>query len=474
MRITLHVGVPSGVTVKVIDTLPNQFTYIPGTFEVNGVSAIPTVTDQQVAYTITDPCYHKIEFEAKVTEAKWEDWMVYDTAKVEWYKCGEIYHEKEITVPFVIEAFEELQKSVIGYFTLTQGENTWIIDPIEYAETATGFYDYYSVSAHTGLEEPYHSFIYLYRDTTTPSDQVSLFIVHDIDGNVYYPGKGYNSGSPNAQCWMNLSGIPSGAYLAQSDDPGEFYFSTASTAKGRWHWWYNTDGGAISGLPTTSSWCITIDPRYWVDVDVWEYYREGDVNINLDMTQPITICHTPVKSVAVMVETKVQFAVEIEITNPFSYPMTDTVISDRFGAELMIDYIIAGGFTYEFEYSDYGTKNAEVEIFKDGLPMDTSDLDKTGVTFGNEPCKFNIFWTGKSHKVHFEWTIGNLGSGDSTSIIIGVSTDTNPAGHQEYTTSGVYELNSGATLKFIDPEQDMQLSAVTDSIYVEVYDVIIF
>ncbi len=41
-------------------------------------------------------------------------------------------------------------------------------------------------------------------------------------------------------------------------------------------------------------------------------------------------------------------------------------------------------------------------------------------------------------------------------------------GKQEYTESGEYELNSGATLKFIDPEQDMQLSAYTDSIHVVV------
>ena len=34
------------------------------------------------------------------------------------------------------------------------------------------------------------------------------------------------------------------------------------------------------------------------------------------------------------------------------------------------------------------------------------------------------------------------------------------------TLSLVTSLNSGATLKFIDSEQDMQLSAVTDHIYV--------
>ncbi|MFX1431445.1 MAG: FG-GAP-like repeat-containing protein [Promethearchaeota archaeon] len=435
VHFTLHVGVPSGVTVRVIDTLPNQFTFIPGTFEVNSISASPTVIGQQISYTITDPCYHKIEFDIKITEAKWEEWMVYNTAEVEWYKGCEMYHEKEITVPFVIEPFEEFQKSVIGYFTLTQDGQTWVIDPIERDESAVDFYDYYSVSAHTGFEEPYHSFVYLYRDTTTP-DEVSLFVVHDIDGNVYYPGKGYNSGSPDAESWMNLSGIPSTAYLAQSDDPGELsYTAGSSTAKGRWHWWYNTDGGAISGLPTSGSWCITIDPLYWKDVDVWAYYREGEDNIDLDMTKPITICYTPPQSLAILVNTEVQFAVEIEVTNPFSYTMENTKITDRFGAEIEID--------------------APFPLY---------------ITHGTA----SYYTKGKSEKVFLTWDIGDLLPGETARLIILVSTDLNPAGHQEYTTSDVYELNSGATLKFIDPEQDMQLSAVTDNIDVEVYDVIIF
>ncbi|MFW9784624.1 MAG: FG-GAP-like repeat-containing protein [Candidatus Heimdallarchaeota archaeon] len=435
VHITLHVGVPSGVTVKVLDTLPNQFTFIPGTFEVNDISASPTVIGQEISYTITDPCYHKIEFDIKITEAKWEEWMVYNLAKVEWYKGCDMYHEKEITKPFVIEPFEELQKSVIGYFTLTQDGQTWVIDPIERDKSAAEFYDYYSVSAHTGLEEPYHSFIYLYRDTTTP-DEVSLFIVHDIDGNVYYPGEGYNSGSPDAQCWMDLSGIPSIAYLAQSDDPGELSYTTGtSTAEGRWHWWYNTDGGAIGGLPTSYSWCITIDPILWVDVDIWAYYCEGDDNIDLDMNQPITICYTPPQSLAFLTNTEVQFAIEVEVTNPFGYTMEDTKITDRFGAEIELDLPIPF-------YITHGT--------------------------------VDHYTKGKSAKVFLTWDIGDLLPGETARLILLVSTDLNPAGHQEYTTSDVYELNSGATLKFIDPEQDMQLSAVTDSIYVEACDIIIF
>jgi PKD repeat protein len=174
-------------------------------------------------------------------------------------------------------------------YTLIQGSNSWTIPAVESTLSPTAFYNYYSASAHTGFELPYQSFVYLYRDIDDPSNEVSLFIVHDIDGDIGPP-----YGSPNAQSRMDLSGIPSGAYLAQSDDPGEFKINhpSAGLAQGRWHWWYNTDGGAIGGLSTTSSWAITIDPIFWDDVNTWAYYYAGGSNINLNMNQSITISYS--------------------------------------------------------------------------------------------------------------------------------------------------------------------------------------
>ncbi|MEE9151510.1 MAG: PKD domain-containing protein [Thermoplasmata archaeon] len=174
-------------------------------------------------------------------------------------------------------------------FTLTQGSDSWTIPAVESTLTPAQFYNYYSASAHTGFEIPYQSFVYLYRDIDDPSNDVSLFIVHDIDGDIGPP-----YGSPNAQSRMDLSGIPSGAYLAQSDDPNEFkvHYPSSGQAQGRWHWWYNTDGGAIGGLTTSSSWAITIDPLLWNDVNTWAYYYAGGSNINLDLNEPITISYS--------------------------------------------------------------------------------------------------------------------------------------------------------------------------------------
>jgi len=185
-------------------------------------------------------------------------------------------------------------------------------------------------------------------------------------------------------------------------------------------------------------------------------------------------------------ETETQWNLIIEVTNPFGYTMTDVVITDRFGAEIEIDE--------PFPYS---------------------------ITHGT----VSYTTKGRSQKVFLTWNIGNLLSSETARLILLVSTDINPGqgdcdydrdvdlndlyllltnygrladecpyadmnedgeidvsdlypvlihyghtglGKQEYSEPGIYELNSGATLKFIDPEQNIQLSAYTDSIYVTV------
>jgi len=136
-------------------------------------------------------------------------------------------------------------------------------------------------------------------------------------------------------------------------------------------------------------------------------------------------------------KTDVQWALEIEVTNSFSYTMTGVVITDRFGAEIELD--------------DYDPLTPEV-------------IDEYEKTLG----EWFFTTSGKSKKVFLTWEIGDLDPGETARLIILVSTDINPSGQQEYTTPDIYELNSGSTLKFIDPIQDVQLSAYTDSIYVTV------
>jgi hypothetical protein len=85
----------------------------------------------------------------------------------------------------------------------------------------------------------------------------------------------------------------------------------------------------------------------------------------------------------------------------------DVVVTDRFGAEIEI-----------------------VEIMR--------------VSHGTATYSVN----GNSEKVTLTWNIGTLPFGERATIKYKISTDLNPAGHQEYTSPGCYELNSGAVLKF--------------------------
>ena len=285
-----NVMVGAGENVTVVDTLPSEFTYINGTFEVNGTSKTPIVEKRNISYTIEDPGDYTIEFDIKVTEAYWEDRNV----------CNEVavYNETDVLI-----------------------------------------------------------------DNTTACFNITAF------------------------------------------------------------------------------------------TDLYKELEEGP--------------ESPV--IGVLAEWKIGMGV----TNNFGYNMTGTKITDRFGGDLKIDSINTTAGNYTFKYTDYTKKRATVNISRDGVLLEPdASLDKDGVTIGTEPYEFHIFWTGKAHKAHFAWTIGDLADGDSADITIGVSTDKNPKGHQEYTEIGDHELNSGATLKFID-DTGMQLSAVTAPIVVEAVEPVV-
>ena len=149
--------------------------------------------------------------------------------------------------------------------------------------------------------------------------------------------------------------------------------------------------------------------------------------------------------------------------------LSNVRVYDRFGAELMIEGICVDTppkedpYDFKFTYTPY-EQDGEVRI--NGVLE--GNLDKDGVTFGSEPFEFYIYWTGNSVKAHFQWNIGSMSETETKIIYVVVSTDTNPAGHQEYTSCGDYWLNSGATLKAIVDSTGKQFSAETDGIQITV------
>jgi len=168
---------------------------------------------------------------------------------------------------------------------------------------------------------------------------------------------------------------------------------------------------------------------------------------------------------------KLVWWIEIKVTAGAA--MEDVVVYDRLGAEFMVEGIYDGAIapltpepplTYTFDYG----KDTLVDTILPGqdVSVDGVDgtVDKDGITFGD----FFIYWTGNSCKIHFQWNIGDMTAGETEVMYLVISTDLNPAGHQEFTSCGTYFLNSGATVKgFVNGRQ---VSAEAAPIPIKVVD----
>ena len=144
--------------------------------------------------------------------------------------------------------------------------------------------------------------------------------------------------------------------------------------------------------------------------------------------------------------------------------LSNVIVYDRLGAELMIEGISIDTpketpYDYNFTYMDYEWNG---EVYINDAPE--GNLNKEGVTFDG----FHIYWTGKSVKAHFQWNAGPIIEGETKTIFVTVSTDTNPADWQEYTSCGWYDLNSGATVKAILERTGKQYSDESGSIQIYV------
>jgi hypothetical protein len=163
----------------------------------------------------------------------------------------------------------------------------------------------------------------------------------------------------------------------------------------------------------------------------------------------------------------------INITVHAETDLENVAVYDRLGGEFMINGIcldvpiqpsdlpdytpgptvppeVNGEFSFSFWYDTvkYGNpvRDGNVVVAGPGYTNpQTGTVNADGVTFG----EFYIYWTGNSCKAHFQWNIGPMDEGDTRTIYLVISTDLNPAGHQEFTSTGITYLNSGATLKVL-------------------------
>lgn len=130
----------------------------------------------------------------------------------------------------------------------------------------------------------------------------------------------------------------------------------------------------------------------------------------------------------VEIATVVTFTMEITVTNDTGVDLTDVLVHDRLGGELHLDSTVS------------------------------------------PPGTVVTTWTrGKTEKWFIDWTIASLPDGGSETLTIVASLDKNPGGHQEYSSPGVYDLNSGATIvSAVIDEVVVKFDIQTDPIQVEV------
>lgn len=149
-------------------------------------------------------------------------------------------------------------------------------------KSAKSFYDYYSASSHTGLEKVGESRIYLYADSTTGT--LSLVTTHGIDFDTT------REVQPQSQVSFDITGLPAGVTVQVSDDtPQEFSMAGPGTARGRWNFDRNSDGGVLGPLPFPGAWKITVTPTFIKGLTTWGFVKDDGVRLPLAMSEPITI-----------------------------------------------------------------------------------------------------------------------------------------------------------------------------------------
>jgi cysteine-rich repeat protein len=174
----------------------------------------------------------------------------------------------------------------IPAFLLTQGELSRGILPVGRSMHIAVFYDYQSASSHTGFEAVGESRLYLYRDLV--SGVLSLVTHHGID----IDASGLDQ--PKSEVVQSFLNLPPDSFVAISDDTdGELSKDSPTSARGNWKFHHNTDGGALSGLPSPGSWSIDIVPEFDEGIGSWAYVdTAGDV-VSLETTATANITAFP-------------------------------------------------------------------------------------------------------------------------------------------------------------------------------------
>jgi cysteine-rich repeat protein len=162
-------------------------------------------------------------------------------------------------------------------FLLLQGALSRPVTPVGRLASVAAFYDYGSASAHTGFEESRASRLFLYRDLG-PGGQLGLVTIHGIDEDAT------GQVQPKSKARQDFFGLPGGTFVAVSDDNlDELTMPEPGVARGDWVFNGNTDGGALSGLPSPGAFVIDVVPGFVTGIDAWGYVDGAGEIVALDL-----------------------------------------------------------------------------------------------------------------------------------------------------------------------------------------------
>jgi cysteine-rich repeat protein len=154
--------------------------------------------------------------------------------------------------------------------------------PVREETTAPLFYNYFSVSGHTGLEAVLTSRLFMYLDGTTA--QLSLFMIHGIDETTT------GQFQPTSDVEFSITNLPSVTFVALTDDtPSELFKPNATTAQGDWVFGQNSDGGVLSNFPFPGNWSVTVTPSFFAGINTWTYVETSLSTSPLSLSQPVVL-----------------------------------------------------------------------------------------------------------------------------------------------------------------------------------------
>lgn len=153
------------------------------------------------------------------------------------------------------------------------------------------------------------------------------------------------------------------------------------------------------------------NPGLICDKVLWDYSDEGDGDGIIEVGE------------------EWWFSVMITVQNVSPGDVTEFVIKDNIAGDLLINaYWMEGDLDWTYLPPPGESKKKKVDGYTDGI--------------------ITIEWTGKTKKAHVYFNdLGTLEPGESITLWLWLITDINPGNHQEYTSEGPTDLNSGATAK---------------------------